>query len=84
MALVAWIVSREQRAREISAGARKVNDALDRAGMAIWEWDVERDRVRWSEDAPGHGFGWLRRAETFDRAASSGCTPTIASGSARP
>ena len=66
VALVAWIVSREQRAREISAGARKVNDALDRAGMAIWEWDVERDRVRWSEDAPGHGFGWLRRAETFD------------------
>ena len=20
--------------------------------MAIWEWDVERDRVRWSDDAP--------------------------------
>jgi GAF domain-containing protein/anti-sigma regulatory factor (Ser/Thr protein kinase)/PAS domain-containing protein len=65
--LVAWIVSREQQARALSAGARRLSDALDRAGLGTWEWDVERDRVRWSEDA-GRRFGLGRqRVETFDQ-----------------
>ncbi len=66
--LVAWIVARERRARAVSAGAREVNDALDQAGMAMWEWDVERDRVRWSDDARGrYGFGRTSRPDTFDQ-----------------
>jgi len=51
--IVSYIVAREQRARELSAGARDVNEALSQAGMAIWEWDPERDRVRWSHDVRG-------------------------------
>src|SRR4029077_1876320 len=50
-ALVCWIVVREQRARAVSADAQDVSKALDQAGMAMWEWDVDRDRVRWSDDA---------------------------------
>ena len=66
--LVAWIVAREQKARALSADAREVNEALDRAGMAMWEWDVERDRVRWSDAVRGHhGFGRSSRPETFDQ-----------------
>jgi GAF domain-containing protein/anti-sigma regulatory factor (Ser/Thr protein kinase)/PAS domain-containing protein len=66
-ALVCWIIQRERQARALSAGARKVSDALDQAGMAMWEWDVERDRVRWSEDARRrYGLGW-QRLETFEQ-----------------
>lgn len=62
--LVSYIVAREQRARALSADARDVQDALTQAGMAIWEWDPERDRVRWSHDARGL-FG-LPRSQRID------------------
>ncbi len=66
VALVCYLVSREQRARALSAGARDVRDALNRAGMAIWEWDVERDRLRWSDDVRGmYGLGGAVRLDTF-------------------
>jgi GAF domain-containing protein/anti-sigma regulatory factor (Ser/Thr protein kinase)/PAS domain-containing protein len=64
--IVCSIVSREQRARALSAGARDVNDALSRTGMAIWEWDVERDRLRWSDDVRGiYGLSNAVRLDTF-------------------
>jgi len=70
-ALVCWIVVREQRARALSAGARDVTDALDRAGMAMWEWDVDRDRVRWSDDQQGrYGLDRTQRLDTFDQLVS--------------
>jgi GAF domain-containing protein/PAS domain-containing protein len=64
MVVVSYIVSRERRARELSAGAREVNDALARAGVAIWEWDPERDRLRWSSGVP-ESFG-LPRSQRLD------------------
>src|SRR5581483_12017613 len=63
-AIVSYVVAREQRARAISADARDVQEALNQAGMAIWEWDPERDRVRWSHDARGL-FG-LPRSQRID------------------
>ena len=65
--VVSYIVSRERRAREVSAGAREVNDSLSRAGVAIWEWDPERDRIRWSHEVPD-SFGLPRshRLDTLD------------------
>lgn len=64
--IVSSIVAREQRARALSAGARDVNEALDRAGIAIWEWDPDRDRVRWSHDARGLvGLPRPRRMDTL-------------------
>jgi GAF domain-containing protein/anti-sigma regulatory factor (Ser/Thr protein kinase) len=65
--LVSYLVSREQQARALSAGARDVRDALNRSGMGIWEWDVERDRVRWSDDVRGmYGLDSGERLDTFD------------------
>src|SRR5262249_7039455 len=66
--LVSAIVERERRARALSADAREVNDSLDRAGVAIWEWDPERDRIRWSHDVRG-SFGLPRpqRLDTIDQ-----------------
>jgi GAF domain-containing protein/anti-sigma regulatory factor (Ser/Thr protein kinase) len=63
-ALVSYIVARERRARELSAGAREVNASLDRAGVAMWEWDPERDRLRWSHDPP-ESFG-IARGQKLD------------------
>src|SRR6478736_9052356 len=63
-ALVAYIVARERRARALSAGAREVDDSLGRAGVAMWDWDPERDRLRWSHDLP-ESFG-LARAQRLD------------------
>src|SRR5205823_4539885 len=48
--LVSLIMARERRARALSAGAREVRSALDRTGMAVWEWDSDRDRLHWSGD----------------------------------
>src|SRR5439155_17749631 len=64
--LVSFIVAREQRARALSAGARDVRDALKRTGMAIWDWDVDRDRLRWSDDVRGmYGLARGVRLDTF-------------------
>ena len=63
-ALVAYIVARERRARALSASAREVDDSLGRAGVAMWDWDPERDRLRWSHDLPD-SFG-LARAHRLD------------------
>jgi GAF domain-containing protein/anti-sigma regulatory factor (Ser/Thr protein kinase)/PAS domain-containing protein len=64
--LVSYLVSREQRARALSAGARKIRDALTDSGLAIWEWDVERDRLRWSDDVRGiYGLTSAVRLDTF-------------------
>ena len=60
-ALVAYIVARERRARALSASAREVDDSLGRAGVAMWDWDPERDRLRWSHDLPD-SFGLARGA----------------------
>lgn len=62
--LVSYIVAREQRARAVSADARDVQDALTQAGMAIWEWDLERDHIRWSHDA--RGLFRLPRSQRID------------------
>ncbi len=64
--LVSYLVSREQRARALSAGARNVREALNQSGTAIWNWDVERDRLRWSGDVRGmYGLGSGVRLDTF-------------------
>ena len=68
VALVSWIIRRAQQARAVSAGAQEVSDALDQAGMAMWQWDVERDRVRWADDTRGrYGLGRGQRVETFEQ-----------------
>jgi GAF domain-containing protein/anti-sigma regulatory factor (Ser/Thr protein kinase) len=66
--IVSYIVARERRAREVSAGAREVNASLSRAGVAMWEWDPERDRMRWSHDLPeSFGIGRANRPETLEQ-----------------
>jgi GAF domain-containing protein/anti-sigma regulatory factor (Ser/Thr protein kinase)/PAS domain-containing protein len=67
MALVAWIVSREQEARALSAGARDVNAALEQAGMAVWRLDPERGRVRWLDDVRSmYGIDRTLRLDTLE------------------
>jgi GAF domain-containing protein/anti-sigma regulatory factor (Ser/Thr protein kinase)/PAS domain-containing protein len=66
--LVSYIVSRERRAQALSAGAREVNDSLARAGVATWEWDPDRDRLRWSHHVPElFGLPRSQRLDTLDR-----------------
>ena len=66
--LVAYIVARERRARELSAGAREVDASLGRAGVAMWEWDPERDRLRWSHDLPdSFGMAKAHRLDSLER-----------------
>ncbi len=82
--LVSYLVSREQRARALSAGAESVREALNQSGTAIWNWDVERDRLRWSGDVRGmYGLG-SGCGSTRSACSSTGCTPTTGSRSGRP
>ena len=66
--LVVWIVSREQRARALSAGAQKVSDALDQAGMGCGSGTSSATASAGrTTPAAATGSGRLRRVETFDQ-----------------
>ncbi len=48
--VIAAIVWRERRSRTLSSDARELSGALDHAGVVVWRWDTDDDRIEWLDD----------------------------------